>query len=135
MKNTFNKTRLAALALVTIFTLSFSTAALAIDEKNPSGVELTFIGNVKNQPIFQLVANHPDETEYTVSVLDENNVVLYKDVVKSGATGKKFMLNTDELGDTPVRFEITGKKSNKTVVYEINHNSHVISDLVINKVK
>ena len=133
MKNIFNK--VLAVALVTIFTVSFSTSALAIDETNVSGIELKFIGNLKNQPIFQLTANHPDETEYTVSVMDENNVVLYKDNVKSGVAGKKFMLNTEELGDSSVRFEITGKKSNKTIVYEINRNSHVVSDLVINKVK
>jgi len=133
MKNIINKT--LAVALVAIFTVSFSTKALAIDETNASGIELKFIGNLKNQPIFQLTANHPEETEYTVSVIDENNVVLYKDNVKSGVAGKKFMLNTDELGDASVRFEITGKKSNKTIVYEINRNSHVVSDLVINKVK
>ncbi|RYY52094.1 MAG: hypothetical protein EOO05_22350 [Chitinophagaceae bacterium] len=133
MKNIFNKA--LAVALVAIFTVSFSTKALAIDETNTSGVELKFIGNLKNQPIFQLTANHPEETEYTVSVIDENNVVLYKDNVKSGVAGKKFMLNTEELGDASVRFEITGKKSNKTIVYEVNRNSHVVSDLVINKVK
>ncbi|RYY53363.1 MAG: hypothetical protein EOO09_18270 [Chitinophagaceae bacterium] len=124
-----------AVALVAIFTLSFSTSANAIDETNASGIDLKFIGNVKNQPIFQLTTNHPEETEYTVSVIDENNVVLYKDNVKSGVAGKKFMLNTEELGDASVRFEITGKKSNKTIVYEINRNSKVVSDLVINKVK
>src|SRR3982750_3877888 len=102
MKNIFNKA--LAVALVTIFTVSFSTKALAIDETNASGIELKFIGNLKNQPIFQLTANHPEETEYTVSVIDENNVVLYKDNVKSGVAGKKFMLNTDELGDASVRF-------------------------------
>ena len=134
MKTIFNKT-LALVALVAIFTVSFSTSALAIDETNPSGIELKFIGNLKNQPIFQLTANHPDETEFSVSVMDENNVVLYKDNVKSGVNGKKFMLNTEELGDASVRFEITGKKSNKTIVYEINRNSHVVSDLVINKLK
>lgn len=134
MKKFINKT-LALVALVAIFTVSFSTSANAIDETNATGIDLKFIGNLKNQPIFQLTANHPDETEYTVSVIDENNVVLYKDNVKSGVAGKKFMLNTDELGDASVRFEITGKKSNKTIVYEINRNSHVVSDLVINKVK
>ncbi|MET0634602.1 MAG: hypothetical protein ABWZ25_01160 [Chitinophagaceae bacterium] len=133
MKNIFNKA--LAIALFAVFTVSFSTSAFAIDETNPSGVELKFIGNLKNQPIFQLIANHPEETEYSVSVMDENNVVLYKDNVKSGVTGKKFMLNTDELGDASIRFEITGKKNNKTIVYEINRNSHVVSDLVINKVK
>ena len=133
MKN-INKT-LAAIAFVALLTVTSFTTASAIDETNPSGVELRFIGNLKNQPIFQLTANHPEETEFSVSVMDENNVVLYKDNVKSGIAGKKFMLNTDELGDASVRFEITGKKSNKTIVYEINRNSHVVSDLVINKVK
>lgn len=68
-------------------------------------------------------------------MVDEYNTVLYKDVVKANNTTKKFLLNTEELGNVGLRFQITGRKSNKTVVYEVNRNARVVEDLVVNKVK
>jgi len=95
---------------------------------------LKFIGNIENQPVFELAFTNADESEYTVIVRDEYNTVLYRDNVKGNAT-KKFMLNIEDLGNTGVQFEITGKKSDKTVIYEVNKKSRFIEDVVINKMK
>lgn len=133
MKNKSLNIRIAAIALATLFTVAFVSPAVA-NNNLPAAVELKFIGNLKDQPMFQLSFNGAEETEYTVAVLDEYNNMLYKETVKAGAT-KKFLLNTDEIGSADLRFEITGKKSNKTVVFEINRNQRVVEDLVINKIK
>lgn len=135
MKNVFTNTRIAAIALVALFTLALNTQVFANNEKNPSGVEIKFIGSHKNQPVLELHFNNAAETEYTIEVVDEYNVLLYKDVVKANAGVRRFMLNTEELGNVGLRFEITGRKSNKTTVYEINRNARVVEDLVVNKVK
>ena len=70
-----------------------------------------------------------------IVVRDENGNVLYRDKVKGGNVTKKFLLNTEELGDVAVQFEITGKKNEKTVIYEVNKKSRLVEDLVINKMK
>ncbi|MGN6294661.1 MAG: hypothetical protein ACTHMV_18070 [Chitinophagaceae bacterium] len=134
MKNLLSNTRIAAVALVLSLTLVFATAAQA-NETNPTGVELRFIGNLKNQPVFHLSYNGAVENEYTIVVRDEYNNVLYKDYVKGTNISKKFMLNTDELGDVDVTFEITDRKAGKPVVYEISKNSRLIQDVVVNKLK
>ena len=135
MQNKSMNFRLAAIALVTLFTVAAVTPALAIDGNLPAAVELKFIGNLKNQPMFQLSFNGAEETDYTVAVVDEYNNVLYKENVKASGNAKKFLLNTEEISTAGLRFEITGKKSNKTVVFEINRNSRVVEDLVISKIK
>jgi len=131
MKKTMN-TRILAIALASIFTVSLSTTALANDEKKAIPVELKFIGNIQSQPVFQLTFNSPDENEFTIIVRDEFNTVLYRDYVKGNVT-KKFLLNTEELGNTAIQFEITGKKTHKKVIYEVNKQSRFVEDVVVNK--
>jgi hypothetical protein len=133
MKNTFLSTRIFAIAFAAFFTLSFATPALAIDEKNTIPVELVFIGNIRNQPVFQLNFSNAQNSEYTIVVRDEFNTVLYKDNIKGENISRKFLLNTDELGDAAVKFEITGTKNDKPVTYEINKTSRSVDNVVISK--
>ncbi len=132
MKKTMN-TRILAIALASIFTVTLSTTVLANDEKKAIPVELKFIGNIENQPVFQLTFASPDENEFTIVVRDEFNTVLYRDFVKAGNVTKKFLLNTEELGNTTIQFEITGKKTHKKVIYEVNKQSRFVEDVVVNK--
>ena len=125
--------RNAAIALAAIFTLSLTASATG--GENPAGVEFKFIGKLQNQPLLQVTFNNQEETEFLVQVIDEYDNVLYKDYVKANNTTKKFVLNTEELGDIGVRFEITGRKSNKTSVFSVSRNSRVIEDLAVNQVK
>lgn len=134
MKKLSINSRILAIALATTFSVVFLSPAFAIDEKKAIPVDLKFIGNIENQPVFELAFTNADESEYTVIVRDEYNTVLYRDNVKGNAT-KKFMLNIEDLGNTGVQFEITGKKSDKTVIYEVNKKSRFIEDVVINKMK
>lgn len=133
MKTVLSNTRIAAVALVLSLTLVFSAAKAT--ETNPSGLELKFIGNLQNQPVFHLSYNGAVENEYTIVVRDEFNNILYKDHVKGTSISKKFMLNTEELGDVDVTFEITDKKVGKPVVYSVSKNSRTIQDVVVNKLK
>jgi hypothetical protein len=126
-------TRIFAIVLASFFTVALSIPALANDEKKTIPVELKFIGNIENRPVFQLTFTNAEEADYTIIVRDEFNTVLYRDYVKAGNTSKKFLLNTDEIGNGIVYFEISGKKSSKTVVYEVNKQSRVIEDVVVNK--
>ncbi len=134
MKNSINN-RYTAVAVALLFNLGLAFPALAIDDKNKAGVQLQFIGNIKNQPVFQLSFNGTVAEEFSVSVLDNENTLLYKDVVKGESITKKFLLNTEELGNADIRFEITNKKTNKTTTYEINRNTRYVQDLVVTKIK
>ncbi|MCR6719914.1 MAG: hypothetical protein NVV59_06355 [Chitinophagaceae bacterium] len=82
-------------------------------KKNPSGVEVKFIGNHKNQPVLELHFNNATEGEYTIEIVDEFNVLLYKDVVKSNAGVRRFMLNTEELGNVGLVSKLPERKATK----------------------
>ncbi len=133
MKSTLINTRSIAIALATLFTMGLTLPALANDEKKPIPVELKFIGNIENKPVFQLTFSNPAETEFTVVVRDEFGNVLYKDVVKGEKISKRFLLNIEELGDAPIQFEITGKKTDRTVIYEVNKKARLVEDVVVSR--
>ena len=135
MKKVLMNTRILAIALATTFTTALSSPALAIEEKKAIPVELKFVGNIESQPVFLLSFNNVEESSYTIIVRDQYGSVLYRDNVKGGKIAKKFMLNTDELSNVAIQFEIIGKKTEKTVVYEVNKKSRLVEDLVINQVK
>lgn len=133
MKKVFMNTRILAIALAATFTTALSSPALANEEKKAIPVELKFVGNIGAQPVFTLNFTNIEENEYKIVVRDEYGNVLYRDKVKGGNITKKFILNAEELGEVAVQFEITGNKSEKTVVYEVNKKSRLVEDLVINK--
>lgn len=133
MKNILMNTRSFAIAVATLFTLGLAFPALANEEKKPIPVELRFIGNIENKPVFQLTFSNPAETEFMVIVRDQFSNILYKDVIKGENISKRFLLNIEELGDAAIQFEITGKKTDKTVIYEVNKKARLVEDVVINR--
>ena len=129
-----NYRKMAIVALA--FTLAFSTPTLANDgdKENPT-TELKFIGNMENQPVFELNLNN-NEDEYTVIFRDEYGNVLYSDKFK-GATGltKKFMLKSEDFGDAALNVVVKSKKNNSTEVYSINRSHSYVEETLVNKVK
>lgn len=135
MKTLIN-TRIVAIALVAALTLAFTTPVLAnTTGENPQPVELKYLGQYKNQPVFELSFKNAEDADFTVIIRDDQDNIVYKDFIKSGTSSKKYMLNTEELGDIPVNFEITSRKTDKTVVYKVNKNTRTVEDVVVNLVK
>jgi hypothetical protein len=124
---------IAVLAL----TLAFTTPALANgpDKENPTNTEFKFIGNVENQPVFELNLINSDD-EYTVTFRDQSGNVLYTDKYK-GAAGltKKFLLKTEDFGDVAVNVVVKSKKNGTSEVYTINRSQSDVEETVINKIK
>jgi hypothetical protein len=135
MKTIMNYTRILVIAFVAVFTLSLATPAMANDGKNPTPTELKYIGEIKNQPVFELTFNTEDESEFIVVIRDEYRNVLHKEFVKAGTASKKYLI-TNELADLDLlQFEVTGRKTDKTVVFQINKNARFVQDVVVNKIK
>ena len=135
MKKIFINKRLIIVAFFTVFSIGAVTSAMANDGKNPLPVELKFIGNIKNQPLFQLsFAGNAEENDFTIIIRDEEGNALYSENIKGENFYKKFLLNNEETGNDVLRFEITSKRSGKSVVFEINRNA-TMEEMVVNKVK
>lgn len=128
--------RNSLIAVITLFATALTTTVNATDDKNAASIELKFIGNLKDKPVFELnIINPGTEKEFVLNIRDENGNILYKETLKSNVTSKKFMVNTDEINlDEVLRFEITGKESKKTYIYEVNQNSRYIAETLVSKV-
>ncbi|MDZ4809819.1 MAG: hypothetical protein SGI96_16380 [Bacteroidota bacterium] len=136
MKKIFNNNRLIVLAFFTVFSVAMSPAVIA-GEPNPAvPAELIFAGMVQNQPLFQLnVAGNALQDEFTIIITDEGGNTLYRENIKGQNFTKKFLLNTEELGDNTVRFEVFCNKTKKSVMYEVNRNSRFVQDVAIYEMK
>ena len=128
----FGKLAIVALAL----TLAFTTPSMANDgEKGDHKTELKFIGNMENQPVFELNLANKVEDEYTVIFRDQNGNVLYSDKFKGTGLTKKFLLKSDEFGDEVLNVIVKSKLGNTTEVYTINRSHSYVEETQVNKVK
>jgi len=128
------KNKIIAIALFAVTSITTSTTVLANDEKNNVKSELKFIGNINNQPVFHLVLDNVAAQNFTVIIRDEYSNVLYRYSSNDGSNfNKKFQLNTEDIGDDAVRFEITTGKNSKPVVYEVNRSTRVVEEMLVSK--
>src|SRR5882724_406602 len=105
MKTVKISSRLLSIALVVSFIMAFASPVLANDDKKLIPVEMKYVGTMKDQPLFHLVFNGTEEKEFTISIRDEYGNILYRENVKGTSFTRRFLLNTEELGDTELKFE------------------------------
>ncbi len=135
MKNVLISTRTLAIAVTATLATAFCSPVFANDEKNPDPVELKFVGNIDDYPVFQLTFTGEEEQEYIIIIRDEFSNVLYKERIKVQSLSKNFVLKIDGLEYNDIQFEILGKKTDSKVVYAVSKKLHTTEDMLINKIK
>ena len=129
--------QIKSIIAIAVFSLLSFTSVLA--NKTPDSistlpVELNYMGVVKNQPLFELsFSGSEEENEFNITIVDENGYVFYNENVKGKKFIKQFLFNADDLSSAKIHFEITGKKSGKTVIYNINRQTKVIEEINVIK--
>ena len=74
--------------------------------------------------MFQLCfAGDSQNDEFTIIIRDELNRVLYQQKTVGQFFIKNFLLNTPEIGDATLKFEILSNRKNGSIVYKINRNT------------
>ena len=122
MEKIFLNKRIVIIAFFTVF--SAGVMPLKAQANDPVPVELKFVRLVKDQPIFQFdFMGNMQNDEFTILVRDEFNNILYKENIKGEFFTKSFLLNTDEVADDTLYFEIRSKKSNQSKVYPVNRHT------------
>lgn len=131
--------RNSPLAVFTLLSVLFFTNAMAADTASgtPSSsipVELRYAGSYNNQPLLQLNFNGTkDENLFSISVTDQAGLVLYSNTVRGENFSKQFLLNTDDLGDAILTFEITSKKTGRSVSYKVSRQNKTIEQMEVVK--
>lgn len=134
MKKIFRNSKLIAVAFLTIF--SVGANANGPLENNPViPVELKYAGMLRENPVFELNVDGAQQDDYTISIADINGNRLYTEKIRADKFTKRFLLNTDELGDEKLYFSVYSRKTNQTAVYEISSNTRFINETTVNLVK
>lgn len=136
MKQAMNKTKMITMGLFALCTMGLSQTTFA-GLKNGEPAELKFIGNIKSQPVFQLTLNNTEPDEYSISIKDEYQNVLYTEKVKGINLSRKYQLAIDEadlgFGGFGVTVEVTSAKTHKTQTYKISSSTRLIENFEIAK--
>ena len=126
--------RNCAIALASFFSFAMAPMVQATEDPKTTPVELKFLGNFRNKPVFELTFNNTGlEKDYSLHIRDEYGNSLYHENLSSKTASKKFMLNIEELEDDALKV-VVSRKGNKAAVYTINRNSHVVEEVSVNKV-
>ena len=75
MKTLIN-TRIVAIALIAALTVAFTTPVLANTTGEPQPVELKYLGQYKNQPVFELSFKSAEDADFTVIIRDDQDLSL-----------------------------------------------------------
>jgi hypothetical protein len=95
-------------------------------------VSLKYLGLVQNQPMFQLDLNSAEETDFYVSIKDQNGHVIYNEKIKAKNFTRNFRLDTESLDDAILKVEVRdGNK--KPDVFTINRNTRYYEETSISK--
>ncbi len=125
---------LIALSLISVMLFSTANAADTAYGVTSLPVELKYAGNYNNQPLIQLNFNGTkEENLFRITVTDQAGVILYNGNVKGENFSKQFLLNTDDLGDAVLTFEITGAKSGKAVSYQVSRQKKTTEQMNVVK--
>jgi hypothetical protein len=120
------------IALFVAFSL-MATVSWANDGRNDTpAVSLKYIGLVQNQPMFQLDLNSVEETDFYVSIKDQDGRVIYNEKIRAKSFTRNFRLDTESLDDAILKVEVRdGNK--KPEVFTINRNTRYYEETSISK--
>jgi hypothetical protein len=136
MKKILRNSRLIAVAFITLFTTNTIHAGDSSGIKSAVPAELRYAGMVNNDPLFILeVTGNNEHDDFIIRISDKQGNNLYRESIKAEHFSKKFLLNTEELGDETLLFEIISRKSNKTVTYEVSSKGRFVNETTVSMVR
>ena len=136
MKQASNKTRNIAFGLLTLCAMGLSIPTFA-GIKTGDPIELTFIGNKNDQPVFQLQLHNAENCHYLISIETLSHGVLFTEKVKGIDIIKNYRLdiNPEDYGAPSfgLKFEVTNLDTHQTQEYKVSSETHVTNKIVVDK--
>lgn len=134
MKTFISKTKIVALALLTIFTTTVANATPVSDEKTkPEAVR--YVGNLNDLPVYRLSLNTEKSAVYRVSIKDESGNVIYSEKVSGASIVRNYQLDEAPAADYSLTFEVKNLTENTSTVYSINKTKKIFDEVAVNEVK
>lgn len=96
-------------------------------------VNVKYVGQVDQRAQFQLDLVNDNEEAYLLTIQAEDGTVLYKEKIDRKIFTKKFEWNNLENISSKLVFTVTGEKSKKSQVFQVNPTVRTVQDMVITK--
>ena len=128
-------TMLTLFIALSISLASFANDTTGISAKKESGVDkvdLRFVGNIQDHPVYQLNLNGDEQDEYIVTFRETDGTIVYSNVVK-GNFSQRFMLKSEDPADKTLRMDVRAKNSNQSRTYIITRTQNVVEQNVVVK--
>ncbi len=93
-------------AMIIIMPSLISTPGFAKESSEPQAV-VKLVGYKNSQPVYCLSINNPGSDKLTITVKDQDGIVLHEEVVTGNYISKNFLLNRDDLGNNTIYFEVS----------------------------
>ena len=94
---------------------------------------IRYVGAVNDRAQFQVDMVNDNEESYLLTIQDETGTYLYKEKINVKAFTKKFEWQNDDINANKLIFSVTGLKSKKTQVFEVNTEVRTVRDVVVSK--
>lgn len=121
-----------SLALALVLSLSTGFAQSATKEEEPF-VAIKYIGTDADKAQFQVDLINDGDQAYLFAIQETDGTVLYRERVTKNIFTKRFDWIKGDINTTAIKITVTGEKSKKTQVYEVNTTTRTVQELVINK--
>jgi hypothetical protein len=116
------------------FALSlFTTASAKGVQKDPPVAQLKYIGNIGDQPVFQLDLNADKEDHFIITIKNQLGESIYSERVKAKVFTRKYRLDTESLQDDTLHFEVKSGSSKKAEVFTINRYARFVEETSVSK--
>jgi hypothetical protein len=125
-----NYTTIALFFALSLFT---TVASAKGEKKDPPVAQLKYLGNVGDQPVFQLDLSTDKEDYFVISIKNQFGENIYSERVKAKVFTRKFRLDTESLQDDTLRVEVRSGSSKKPEVFTINRHARFVEETSVSK--
>ncbi|WP_121354650.1 hypothetical protein [Flavisolibacter nicotianae] len=96
-------------------------------------VDVKYVGLADQRAQFQFDLLNDNEEAYLLTIQEEDGTVLYREKIAKKVFSKKFEWNNADHNASKLIFTVTGEKSKKAQVFEVNSQVRTVQDVVIKK--
>lgn len=138
MKHAIKTTKIITIALLTLCVMGTTQSVFATTTPvSDFPTEITFLGKVKNKPLFQLNINNSADAPYRIVIKNANDVEIYSEWISGVNISRKYQLNISEedMNDPQfeLNFEVTSLKTYQKQTYKVSQKTKVLQGFEVVK--
>lgn len=134
MKTYISKTKLVALALVTLFATSTTLTAFAGNDDDRKA-EISYVGNLNDLPVYRLKLNNNTTETYNIIVSDKEGNTIYSEKISGKNIVRNYQFDGEAYGNYELTFTVSSNKGKTVSVYNISKSKKMVDEILVNEVK